>query len=182
MQYDYRPRDSAEIAARKRVLAFLLRFGVFLDHPCIQPYRKKRDEGVFYSHGSASLGEHFCEFLVSVGVLIEEYEGPGLPHLRLALRGDAVDGYTAHLIDRGMPFDAVMRQFVRVGFWHWLPSKREPFPVSKVGRANMCPRPDGHALMADLVTLGYAERVGANYRWTEKLAPLMIEEDYWPGG
>lgn len=161
------PSPALEIkTTEKRVLALTLRAGLIWNNtPFVQVW--VNDEGIFCHHNSYSAGEQFFEFLCSIGVLLPERQA-----YRLAIRLDALPGYASFLIDDGLEISRVIDALVCLGGEGWLKTTREPFEPNNY-ESSFNDHFDTRQLMADLVLLGYAEKMGNFYRWTDRMEPHL---------
>lgn len=121
-----------------------------------------------------SAGEKLFEFLESVGVILED----GRRGYRLAIRLDAVNLYADYLVTKGLEIETVMDALVNVGGESWLETSREPFAAAFYENNDGTTSFDCRQLMIDLVSLGYASKIGEMYIWTPKMEPALKANDY----
>lgn len=158
------------VAAEKRIVELTLRAGLLWNNgPLVDVW--VTDKGIFCHHNSMSAGEHFFEFLLSVGVVVPEQ---GV--YRLAVRLDALQGYASFLVDSGLHISRTIDALVCLGGEGWLKTTRDPFEPTYYG--DDTDAFDTRQLMADLACLGYAEKVGNSYRWSGLMEPHLKAHHY----
>jgi len=159
------------VETKTRLLASLLRATLFWNlSGSIGPI--VLEHGLYYHHYHMSAAEDVFSFMQEIGVLL-----PSAHSHKLAIRENAIDEYSAYIVHRGIDFDRVIDTFVMLlvdgGVSHLLPHHRSPF------EAKFYDNPDGTAdfdtrpMLADLLTLGFIERIGGLYQWTDKIRPAM---------
>ncbi|PAX06294.1 hypothetical protein [Sphingomonas lenta] len=159
--------ETEDKALNKRVLTFILRAGLFWNN---QPYVESwvGEDGIFYHHGSLSAGEHFFQFLRSIGVLFDE----GRRH-RFVIRSDAISHYADFLIDSGFEIERAVDALVAVGGETWLCTSRESFQAKYYDEPEGSGPFDLRPLMRDLARLGYAHESNGQYRWSPTMEPIL---------
>jgi hypothetical protein len=158
---------------RKRVASFVLNAVLFWNNQAAGFYGFIAENGLFYHHKPTSTRKGFFEFLVSIGVLWK-YNSEH----RLAIRPDAIAGYSAYLIDQRRPIDDFIDALVCIGGASWLETARTPFRAKFYLNADGTTSYDCRQLMADMVLLGYARRDGEYYQWTASMEPFLAANYY----
>ncbi len=166
--------DETLLAEKKRVTQFVLTASLFWNNTGIGVYSFVNEKGIFFWHGSMSAGEKLFKFFESVGVLLSD----GRQGYRLAIRLDAVNLYAEYLVSSGLEVEAVMDALVNVGGDSWLETSREPFAAKFYENDDGTTSCDCRQLMVDLVSLGYASKVGDMYIWTPKMEPILKANYY----
>jgi hypothetical protein len=161
------------VIAKKRIAYFVLQAGLFWNNQVVGVYSYIAEDGLFYHHSSMSAGERFFRFLVSVGVLFPDKGGH-----RLAIRPDAIAGYSAYLVDQRRSIDSFIEALVCVGGESWLETDRTPFRAKFYLNSDGTTSYDCRQLMADMVLLGYARKDGEYYQWTASMEPFLAANYY----
>jgi len=127
------------------------------------------EDGIFFWHNSMSAGEKQFGFLESIGVLLHD----GRRGYRLAIRLDAINLYADYLVTKGLEIETVIDALVNIGGESWLETTRKPFAAGFYEHDDGTTSFDCRQLMLDLVSLGYACKVGDMYAWTPKMVPIL---------
>ncbi|MEO1168967.1 MAG: hypothetical protein AAFW97_09690 [Pseudomonadota bacterium] len=155
-------------AALARLIEYLITRTLFTNKTGTISQHVSRD-GIFYWHYSQTSGEVLLRYLSSIGAVVFE------DHIyRLAIRADAVAGFSKHVVEKGADESELMFALCTT---EDLKTTRKPhFPSAHSNDKSI----DLIRVMNDLAMLGYADALSdGQFVWTDKIAPAMQAAYEW---